>query len=125
MSEDNGKFDDAIRQLVPINELSTSSQNKIIDQSQVQSFAEESYIFQQGDRDEYTFYLLEGVLEMQAMDEASFNVTTKEDRAKYPLAQVQPRKYSAKALSSVKVLQINRNMLEGILAQGKSIDPCG
>jgi len=120
MSEGNGKYDDVIRQLVPINELSTSSQGKIIDQSQVQSFAEESYIFKQGDSDEYTFYLLDGVLEMQATDEASFNVTTKEDRAKYPLAQVQPRKYSAKALSSVKVLQFNRNLLEGILAQEKS-----
>jgi len=120
MSEDNGKFDDLIRQLVPISELSTSSQNKIIDQSQVQSFAEESYIFKQGDEDEYSYYLLDGELEMQTMEEASFNVTTKEDRAKYPLAQVQPRKYSAKALSSVKVLQFNRNMLEGILAQEKN-----
>jgi CRP-like cAMP-binding protein len=122
MSENNGKFDDLIRQLVPISELSTTSQNKIIEQSQVQSFAEESYIFKQGDDDDYTFYLLDGQLEMQAMDEASFNVTTKEDRAKYPLAQVQPRKYSAKAISSIKVLQINRNMLEAIVAQEKSAD---
>ena len=120
MSEDIGRFDDVIRQLVPINELLTSSQSKIIDQSQVQSFAEESYIFKQGDEDEYSYYLLDGELEMQAMEEASFNVITKEDRAKYPLAQVQPRKYSAKALSSVKVLQFNRNFLEGILAQEKS-----
>ena len=120
MSDLNNQYSELIKQLVPVNELSESGHNKIINQSQVLPFEAEAYIFRQGARDEYTFYLLEGILEMEAEGEASFDVTTSEDRAKYPLAQVQPRKYSAKAKTPVKVLRINRNTLEGIVAQEKS-----
>ena len=86
------------------------------------SFSENSYVFEQGDEDDFTFYLLDGKLEMHAREETSFNVSTTEERAKYPLAQIQPRKYSARALTPVKVLQINRNILEGIVAQEKNTD---
>ena len=120
MSDSNNQFDELIKQLVPVNELSESGQNKIINQSEILPFEAEAYIFRQGARDEYTFYLLDGVIEMEAEGEASFDVTTHEDRAKYPLAQVQPRKYSAKAKTPVKVLRIKRNALEGIVAQEKN-----
>lgn len=121
MSDLNNQYKELIIHLVPVNELSESSQSKIINQANIIPFEAEEYIFRQGARDEYTYYLLEGVLVMEAEGEASFDVTTHEDRARYPLAQVQPRKYSAKAKTPVKVLRINRNTLEGIVAQEKSV----
>ena len=125
MSKDKEKFDAQIRRLMPINEFSNQLQNRFIEQAEIMSYEVGVYIFEQGDTDDFTYYLIEGQLEMQAMEETSFSVTPEISRAKYPLAQVLPRQYSAKTITPVKMLRINRDILEGITAKNQNSDLSG
>ena len=73
-------------------------------------------MFQQGDRDDYTFYVLEGEIEMYADDSLIKRVSGGEGASFQPLAQLQPRQMSAIAKSKTRVLRIKRSLLEQLLS---------
>lgn len=77
------------------------------------------YIFRQGDTDDYSFYLLEGEVEMEVDGQVRNIIKGGTDSARYPLAQLQPRQFSARARTPLKVLQVNRNALDKLLVLGQ------
>jgi len=119
-------IDTILKELVPIKYLSEYDQNKIIGQAMLLTYEAGAYIFQQGDHDEFTYYLLEGKLEMQSTGEPTYVVTTETDVWKSPLAKMQPRLFSAKALTTVTVLQVYRNVLNAMSPKKEvKSDPSG
>ena len=65
---DNKEMDDkeyysaTIKSLVPINELSPQLQNEVINICNILKFKKKEFVFKQGDRDDYSFYLLETII---------------------------------------------------------------
>ncbi len=115
-----------LNDLLPIKYLSVQDKNTIIGQAILLTYEAGAYIFRQGDHDEFTYYLLEGKLEMQSTGEATYMVTTETDVWKSPLAKIQPRQWSAKALTTVTILQVNRNVLDSMSPkQEVKSDPSG
>ncbi len=115
-----------LNDLLPIKSLSVQDKITIIGQAILLTYEAGAYIFRQGDHDEFTYYLLEGKLEMQSTGEATYMVTTETDVWKSPLAKMQPRLFSAKALTTVTVLQVYRNVLNAMSPkQGVQSDPSG
>ena len=100
--------------LIPINSLSKNDQDTILKEARVLTYVSGQYIFEQGDRDEFSYYLLEGKLEMQSLEETNYIVTTDTEHFKYELAMIKPRLYSAKTLTTVRVLQINSDLLHNM-----------
>lgn len=115
MADVKEQYDETIRQLVPIFSLSPQYQNQVIKRSQIIELRKGTYLFHQGDRDEFSFYLLAGELEMKADGMVHSSVRGGSDSARYPLAQLQPRQFSARAAGTVKVLRVNRNALDKLL----------
>jgi len=103
---------------VPIEALSPKYQNEIIKHVQVREYRKGRYVFKQGDKDNSCFYLLEGELEMSSDGQVVRKVTGGSDTARYALAQLQPRQLSAKAKHRVTVLEIDRTLLNKLLAKG-------
>lgn len=103
---------DEIRSLVPVNGLAAEYQDRITDQAEVISYRKGRYVFRQGDRDGYAFYLLEGRIELYADDRLAEQVIAGTERARYPLAQLQPRQLSAKAKTAVTILRLERATLD-------------
>lgn len=101
---------------MPLNRLTPEDHNKIINQAEIVEYHQNQYVFEQGDRDDYSFYLLEGELEMSSDGQLVRQVVGGTDAAKYPLAQLQPRQLSAKAKSAVRVLVINRALVEKLVS---------
>jgi CRP-like cAMP-binding protein len=104
-----------LKSLVPISNLSKDSITLIAASSNVQAFAKDYIVFNEGDNDEYAYYLLDGELELISTNSTNFHIVSATDDARYPLAQFQPRQYTAKAITDSLVLTLNRTFLDSLL----------
>lgn len=115
MSENNEQLRQRIEELIPINELPPNLQNKLLERGKILSVKKSRFIFKQGDKDDYSYYLLEGVIELHQNDQLNGVIEAGSDRAKYALAQLQPRQFSAKAKTEIKILLIERNQVDQLM----------
>ena len=124
MSVDKEQYRELIRQLVPINEFSLQRQNEVIESANIIEYKKKQFVFQQGDKDGYSFYLLDGEIELLSGKNVQSTIVSGTDTALYPMAQLQPRQYSAKAKKAVTILQLNRGSLDRlmILAEKEKTD---
>ena len=112
MSKELENYADSIKLLVPINELPANVQSELCQKGEFISVKKGKFLFKQGDTDNFSFYLLEGDLELIANDQLQSTVQGGSDRARYALAQLQPRQMSARAKTLIKVLRIERDLLD-------------
>lgn len=115
MSENNDQIRQRIAELIPINELPPNLQSKLLERGKILSVKKSRFIFKQGDKDDYSYYLLEGEIELHQNDQLNGVIEAGSDRAKYALAQLQPRQFSAKAKTEIKILLIERNQLDQLM----------
>ncbi|MEX0951908.1 MAG: cyclic nucleotide-binding domain-containing protein [Gammaproteobacteria bacterium] len=102
-------------ELVPINSLSPQYQEQLLQRSALIELRKKKLLFNQGDRDDFSYYLLNGELELLANDQLNSTVTGGSDSSRYPLAQLQPRQFSARAKTPIVVLQVDRHALDKLL----------
>ncbi len=119
MSKDKEKYSDFIRQLIPINELSPASQNEIIDKAEITRLKKKKFIFNQGDRDDFSYYLLEGEIELLANNQLHNTIVGSTDRARYAMAQLQPRQFSARGKTECVLFKIYRNDLDKVMVMSE------
>ncbi|MSR13380.1 MAG: cyclic nucleotide-binding domain-containing protein [Gammaproteobacteria bacterium] len=110
------KFSSVLRMLVPINGLSVPRRQQLFAQAEVLGIRRGSYVFHEGDKDSYAFFLLEGSLELFAGQQLVKRIAGGSVDAIHPLAQLQPRQLSARALSEAHVLRVSRDLLDKLLA---------
>jgi len=118
--EEKQKYADKIRQLIPINELPQDVQNQVIIKCELFELKKKDLVFNQGDRDNYSYYLLEGEIELEANKQVHNSIVGATDRARYPMAQLQPRQFTGKAKVPSVVLRLNRDMLDKLLVMHQS-----
>ena len=106
------QFESAIRQLIPISDLSPSIQNKVINTAEVIQFKKKDFVFKEGDEDNFSFYILSGELDLLTNKQWHDTVVGGTDRARYAMAQLLPRQFSAKAKTPVTILKLNRGTLD-------------
>ena len=125
MSEANEQLHKQIRELIPINELPQTLQGRLLVKAKIMEVKKSRFIFKQGDKDDYSYYLLDGEIELHANKQLDSVIQSGSDRAKYALAQLQPRQFSAKAKTPVKILLVERNNLDQLmlLAQQTPTEP--
>ena len=115
MDRESEQFKTLVSDFVPINGLPAQYQNEIINQSEVAGYKKRQLVFKQGDRDNYSYYLLEGELELLADDQLVKQMSGGTDAARYAMAQLQPRQMSGKAKTAITVLKVDRNLLDRLL----------
>ena len=115
MSDEKQNYAELIRNLVPINELPGPAQNEFINKAGLIKVKKGKFVFKQGDRDEFSYYLLEGEIALITNDSQQNMISAGSDRARYAMAQLQPRQFSARASVNSVILQINRNSLDQLL----------
>lgn len=101
--------------LVPINSLSPRYQQQVLRQGNLLEFKANSYLFKEGARDHFSYYLLEGAMQMEQKGQVQNVVEENGKAALYPLAQLQPRRFTAKATKPSLVLAINRHLLDKVI----------
>jgi CRP-like cAMP-binding protein len=116
MSKEQEKFTEGIRNLVPINELPASIQNEVIKKANIIEVRKGGFVFKQGDKDEFSFYCLEGEIELLAKDQQdNVIVVGGLDQARYAMAQLQPRQFSARARTKSIIFKISRDVLDKLV----------
>ena len=115
MDKESEQFKTLVNDFVPVNGLPPQYQNEIIHQSEVATYKKRQFVFKQGDRDNYSYYLLEGELDLLADEQLVKQVSGGTDAARYAMAQLQPRQMSGKAKTAVTVLKVDRNLLDRLL----------
>lgn len=118
MSEEQNPFRERLGLLVPINSLQPKQQEQLLASAEILTFRKRDHVFQQGDRDAYAYYLLSGELEMWSGDQLIKKVAGGDAASFQPLAQLQPRQMSARALGHVQCLRVDRNLLDRLLSVG-------
>jgi CRP-like cAMP-binding protein len=113
----DGKLVDkaVLKTLVPPNALNAENFQELAGQAFVEEIAAGKTIFKLGDLDRKTTYLLEGQVEMTAEDGQMQIIKGGTDAAKHPLANLQPRKHSAKAKTACKITRFDSDLLDILL----------
>ncbi len=109
-----------LARLVPISGLTKQSIAQLAQKAEVQTVKRGQFLFKKGDEDGLTTYILEGELELFADETHVERVLGGSETARHPVAQLQPRQYSARARTECKVIQIQRKLLDQLLALDQS-----
>ncbi len=110
------QFADRVLALIPINNLERRLQDRVLEQGHLLEYKKKKKVFKEGARDSYTFYLLDGELELQTKGETPVRMRAGDSNALRALAQLLPRRYSAVALTPVTIFRIDRGLLDQILS---------
>jgi len=113
--DDKEQYIDLIKMLVPVNELSPQSQNEVINIAKLFYYKKKEIVFKQGDKDSYSYYLLDGEIELLLDKSVQSTLVSGTESAMYAMARLQPRQYSAKAKTDIVVLRLNRTSLDRLI----------
>lgn len=119
MLENDEEITQLIRRLVPINELEFKVQNELIQKADLLELKKGKFLFQKGEQDNYSYFLLDGEIDLLADTEIYNTIVSGTDRARHAMAQLQPRKFSAQAKTNVQVLRLNWHVLDKLLVMSK------
>ena len=124
MSALEPKFESLIDTLVPLAALSASGRTQVLDQAEVLRYRRGDILFKEGDRDAYSIYLLEGRLELRSGGQVVQRLSGGTPAAAHPIAQLQPRKMTARAETQVSVLRLARDLLDRLTAADGASNYC-
>ena len=71
MTEEQEALNARMTLLIPINNLGPSQQEQILRYAKILDIKKRDHVFRQGDRDSWSFYVLDGEVEMYADDQPS------------------------------------------------------
>ncbi|MFT4562106.1 MAG: HD-like signal output (HDOD) protein [Gammaproteobacteria bacterium] len=102
---------EAIRRFEPFRELEDDQIIILSSKSNVEHASAKFCLFERDATDHWVICLIEGTVELVAMDGATKLIEGGSEQARRPLAQLKPRKYTATAKSAIKYLRIDTSSL--------------
>ncbi len=121
MAAPDPEFTAVVDALVPLCTLSPNSRAQVLNHAQVLHFERGAFVFNEGDHDTFAYFLLDGPLELISAGQTIQRLRGGSDQAVHALAQLQPRKMSARAEDDLAILRVERLLLEKLSA----IEPSG
>lgn len=115
MSEEKEQFAEIIKQLIPISDLSPSAQNDVIEIAEILEFKKKKFVFKEGDKDNYSYYILAGELELISNHHVHNTMVGGAENARSALSKLQPRQFSAKAKTPVTILRLDKGTLDRLM----------
>ncbi len=112
-----------LRDLIPLNALSDDRFREIATSLSIQDISAGRYLFGEGDRDNRSIYLLDGVVNfIDRSGKVTGVVSAGTDPARYPLANRQPRMVTARAATKSVVASIDSTLLDVMLTLDQSAE---
>ncbi len=104
--------------LQPLASLTVEQVRELLDDAVVESLAPGQVLFERGDRNEQTLYVLRGRIRLLDGDREVDVVEAGSEQALHPLADDEPRRHTAVADGPAEVLRIDRERLDILLTWG-------
>jgi CRP-like cAMP-binding protein len=112
---------DILRDLIPLNGLTEDRYREITGSLAIEDISAGSYLFGEGDRDNKSIYLLDGVINfIDANGKVTGVVSAGTTPARYPIANQQPRITTARAASKAVIASIDSTLLDVMLTLDQS-----
>lgn len=109
-----------LQTFVPVNALAAERLDDLVENLEVEVLCAGQTIFQMGDEDNRTVYLLSGDVELMSVGGERSVISAGEINSWHPLDHNQPRKNTATALSDVSIICIDSFRLDTVLAWDQS-----
>lgn len=109
-------YRDRFRQLNPFNRFAPDQQDQAFSDVEVLEFRDGEVVFDQGSRDGYTYYLLDGTLDLFADGRGVKRVVSGTEASLNPIGHIQPRRAAARAGSPVTALRLKRGVIDELLS---------
>lgn len=113
----------ATNTLIPIDALAPAPQARLLEAAELLFFPIGATLFEQGDEDDHVLYLIAGRLDILAVESTGYRIDAGTEEARYPLANLRPRQYSATAVSACQVLSLPKRLFDDVIAGQKSPRP--
>ena len=105
-----------LRDLIPLNALGDERYREVTASLTIRDIGAGSYLFGEGDRDNRSIYLLDGVVNfIDSKGKVTGVVSAGTDPARYPLANQQPRITTARAATKSVIASIDSTLLDVML----------
>jgi len=118
------KGNEILRDLIPLNALTKDRFREISGNLSIEDVSAGSYLFGEGDRDNRSIYLLDGVINfIDASGRVTGVVSAGTDPARYPIANQQPRIITARTATKSVVAIIDSTLLDVMLTLDQSSTP--
>ena len=115
------KGNEILRDLIPLNALTKSRFREVSGNLSIEDVSAGSYLFGEGDRDNRSIYLLDGVINfLDASGRVTGVVSAGTDPARYPIANQQPRITTARTATKSVVAIIDSTLLDVMLTLDQS-----
>jgi CRP-like cAMP-binding protein len=125
-SNDQGKKfsgQEILRDLIPLNSLTENRYKEITGTLTIEDISAGSYLFGEGDRDNRSIYLLDGVINfIDASGKVTGVVAAGTDPARYPIANQQPRLITARAATKSVIAWVDSTLLDVMLTLDQSAE---
>ena len=118
------KGNEILRDLIPLNSLTKDRFREVSGNLSIEDASAGSYLFGEGDRDNRSIYLLDGVINfIDASGRVTGVVSAGTDPARYPIANQQPRIITARTATKSVVAIIDSTLLDVMLTLDQSSTP--
>ena len=104
-----------LRGLVPTNVLNTENFEELAGKTYIEKVRQGETIFNEGDMDRKSVYLVEGRVDLSSGND-KMTVVSGTEAAQHPLANHQPRQYNAIATLPSRIIRIDSDLLDVLLA---------
>ena len=104
-----------LRYFVPLSEISSENFIELIKNINIETLPANKKLFSRGDQDNFTYYLLNGALEIIDNDGNTSLLTSKSKQCRFPLEHKQPRQKTAITKSDIHYFKINNDLLDILL----------
>lgn len=105
----------ALQDFVPLNELTLENLRDLANKTPIEKLAKGKSLFNKGDRDNFSYYLLSGDLLLSGDDKHVQKIAGGTAPAKFPIAHHQPRQVTATADSEINFFRIDNDLLDILL----------
>jgi len=104
-----------LRFFVPLSEISPDNFNELVSNINIETLAAGKKLFSRGDQDNFTYYLLNGELDLiDAVDNKSRLISTSK-QCRFPVEHNKPRQKTAKCITDIHYFKINNDLLDVLL----------
>ena len=104
-----------LRYFVPLSEISPDNFGELVKNISVEVLPASKKLFSRGDEDNFTYYLLNGELDIVDGDGNTTSLTSKSKQCRFPIEHNQPRQKSAITKSEIHYFKINNDLLDILL----------
>ena len=104
-----------LRYFVPLADISPDNFNELVKNINIEVMPASKKLFSRGDQDNFTYYLLNGEIDIIDSEGKSTSITSKSKQCRFPLEHRQPRQKSAITKSEIHYFKINNDLLDVLL----------